>query len=139
MLGPSYSKDTNSGVKGLNRHHLNFYMVNDIHVVLSNGALSTAYGEQSLFFRVFRGPFWPLNQLDVTYAQYCKLHLVMRDGQLGLYFTHYLFISFRSLLYVYLFWKASNILDFHNTTQMVFNFSYLSSYSPISLFPCPST
>lgn len=76
---------------------------------------------------VSMGPLWPITQLDVTSSQSGKLHLLMRDVQLGLCLPHYLVSPFRSL------WcTQSSVVGFEMTLLSVI------SVIPLSL-PFPSS
>lgn len=46
---------------------------------------------------------WTTNSLNITHLQKGKLHLMIRDVQLGAHLPHHLSIQFRSLSYVYVF------------------------------------
>lgn len=61
-------------------------------------------------------PRWPNTQLDITQFWYWQLHLMIRwlvGNQL-----HYLVISFRSPLYMYVCILWAPVLDFHTAPQM---------------------
>lgn len=83
------------------------------------------------------GHIWPTFQLVITLSWYRKLHLVTRDGKLGLHASHYLAISLIS--FSYMFKEVSTVFGIHTAPQMSLIFCCLSLYVlPNLFFPFPS-
>lgn len=81
-------------------------------------------------------PFWPTTLLGITRSCYWKLHLVMRDVQLGLCLP--IIGIFLYHLHIYMCLEASTILGFHTNPQMPLIFSCLCPYPLPLQFSCMS-
>lgn len=76
-------------------------------------------------FKTPVGSHCPTTQLDRSYSQQGKLHLVARDVHLGLCILCYFEISLTLPSHMYTFQEASGALDFHIIIQMALNFRCL--------------
>lgn len=134
-----YQRSQNVRLKILCRYQHNFSMFSEIwrcflqqqRLVLSLWRATYSHDNSLCCLGVPQGHLWSTTQLNVTYSQYCRFQLVIRDVQLLLCLPP--IIWWFHLDGLHIFQEVSPLIDFDPSPQMALNFSSIFLYSLI----CP--